>query len=44
MHPLFLLAAATFVLIIGFLVWNRVSTGRHRFDNQQSGPGARTTR
>jgi hypothetical protein len=31
MHPLFLLAIGTFVLIFGFLIWTRISTGRHRF-------------
>jgi hypothetical protein len=30
MHPLFLLAIGTFVLVVGFLVWTRVSTSRHR--------------
>ena len=30
MHPLFLLAFATFVLVVAFLVWNRVSTKRHK--------------
>ena len=34
MHPLFLLAIGTFVLVAGFLVWTRVSTGRHRFGNR----------
>jgi hypothetical protein len=31
MHPLFLLAIGTFALFAGFLVWTRLSTGRHRF-------------
>jgi hypothetical protein len=30
MHPLFLLAFVTFVLVVGFLVWNRMSTKRHK--------------
>ncbi len=29
-HPLFLLALATFVLVIGFLVWNVVSVRRNQ--------------
>jgi hypothetical protein len=39
MHPLWLLAFATFVLVIGFLVWTRVSTGRHRFGANPKGIG-----
>jgi hypothetical protein len=39
MHPLFLLAFATFVLIVGFLAWSRLSTGRHRFGRNPSGVG-----
>jgi hypothetical protein len=39
MHPLFLLAIATFVLIIGFLVWNLISNRRHRFSRKVSGIG-----
>jgi len=30
MHPLFLLAFATFLLVVGFLAWNRMSTKRHK--------------
>ena len=32
-HPLFLLALVTFVLILGFLFWNKASVKR----NQQTG-------
>ncbi len=39
MHPLFLLALATFVIVVGFLVWNQVSTKRHRFGEKKSGIG-----
>jgi hypothetical protein len=39
MHPLFLLAFATFVVIIAFLVWNLLSAKRHRFSRDVSGPG-----
>jgi hypothetical protein len=39
MHPLFLLAFATFVLVVGFLVWNRVSAGRHKFGSNPAGVG-----
>jgi hypothetical protein len=39
-HPLFLLAIATFVLIVAFLVWNVMSTKRHRFGrNNPAGIG-----
>jgi hypothetical protein len=39
MHPLFLLAFATFLLLVGFLVWNILSTRRHSFRKDVSGPG-----
>ena len=39
MHPLFLLAIGTFVLVVGFLIWNRVSTGRHSFGQNPAGLG-----
>ena len=39
MHPVYLLAFGTFVLILAFLVWNRVSTGRHRFGRNPQGAG-----
>jgi hypothetical protein len=39
MHPLFLLAFATFLLVVGFLVWNRISTKRHSFGKNPAGPG-----
>jgi hypothetical protein len=39
MHPLFILAFATFVLIIGFLAWNVISVRRHRFSQDVAGPG-----
>ena len=39
MHPLYLLAFATFVLILGFLAWNILSVQRHRFNKDVSGPG-----
>jgi hypothetical protein len=39
MHPLFLLAFGTFVLIIAFLVWNRVSAARHSFGRNPAGIG-----
>jgi hypothetical protein len=39
MHPLFVLAFATFVLIIGFLVWNILSVKRHKFNRDVTGPG-----
>ncbi len=29
MHPLFLLAIATFILVVGFLVWNKQSVKKH---------------
>ncbi len=39
MHPIWLLALATFVLVAGFLVWTRVSTSRHRFGRNPEGIG-----
>jgi hypothetical protein len=39
MHPLYLLAFATFVLVIGFVLWNIVSVRRHRFGADVAGPG-----
>jgi hypothetical protein len=30
MHPVYILAFATFILIIGFLVWNLQSVRRHQ--------------
>jgi hypothetical protein len=39
MHPLFLLAIATFVVVVGFLVWNQLSVKRHRFGDKKSGIG-----
>jgi hypothetical protein len=40
MHPIWILAFGTFVLIAGFLVWTRMSTSRHRHGpNNPSGIG-----
>ena len=39
MHPLFVLAFATFVIVAAFLVWNLVSVKRHRFHRDVAGPG-----
>jgi hypothetical protein len=39
MHPLFILAFATFVVVAAFLVWNLISAKRHRFNRDVSGPG-----
>jgi hypothetical protein len=39
MHPLWLLALLTFVLVAAFLIWTRVSTERHRFGANPSGIG-----
>jgi hypothetical protein len=39
MHPLFLLAFATFAIVVGFLVWTRMSTARHSFGRKASGIG-----
>ncbi|MBV9655940.1 MAG: hypothetical protein JOZ42_15405 [Acetobacteraceae bacterium] len=39
MHPLFWLAFATFALVVAFLIWNQVSTGRHRFGRKAEGVG-----
>ena len=30
MDPILLLALATFILVVGFLLWNRMSTKRHQ--------------
>jgi hypothetical protein len=39
MHPLFLLAIATFVLILGFLAWNLISSRRNQDKSSVSGVG-----
>jgi hypothetical protein len=39
MHPVFILAFVTFLLLAAFLVWNVVSTRRHSFRKDVSGPG-----
>ena len=39
MHPVFILAFVTFLLLVGFLVWNIISTKRHRFGRDVTGPG-----
>ena len=39
MHPLFALAAGTFLLFIAFLAWNLLSTKRHRFGRKPTGVG-----
>ncbi len=40
MHPVYILAFATFIVVAGFLVWTRVSTSRHRFGrNNPTGIG-----
>jgi hypothetical protein len=39
MHPLYLLAFATFVLILGFLGWNILSVQRHKVNRDVTGPG-----
>ena len=39
MHPVYILAFATFGLIIAFLVWNRISAGRHSFGSNPAGVG-----
>jgi hypothetical protein len=39
MHPLFLLAFATFVIVVGFLAWNQISVKRHRFGEKKTGIG-----
>ena len=39
MHPLFWLAFVTFLLVVGFLVWNRASTARHSFGRKATGIG-----
>ena len=39
MHPIFILAFVTFLLIAAFLVWNVISTKRHKFNADVAGPG-----
>jgi hypothetical protein len=39
MHPLFLLAIATFVLVVGFLVWNKLSVKQHPHGDSTTGIG-----
>ena len=39
MHPLFLLVFATFVLVIGFLVWNKISVDRNKAGQNTDGIG-----
>jgi hypothetical protein len=39
MHPIWLLAFVTFVLVAGFLIWTRMSTSRHRFGRNPAGIG-----
>ncbi len=39
MHPLFLLAIATFVVILGFLAWNLISNRRSQDKSNVSGVG-----
>ena len=39
MHPIWLLAFATFVLVAGFLIWTRMSTSRHKFGRNPEGIG-----
>ena len=39
MHPITWLAFGTFILVVAFLVWNRVSTQKHRFNSTPSGVG-----
>jgi hypothetical protein len=39
MHPLFLLAFATFIVVIAFLIWSRMSATRHRPGRRQTGVG-----
>jgi hypothetical protein len=29
MHPLFILPVATFILLVGYLIWNYISTKRN---------------
>jgi hypothetical protein len=39
MHPVTILVAATFVLLLAFLVWNLLSVKRHRFNRDRTGIG-----
>ncbi len=40
MHPLILLPVATFVLLVGYLIWNYISTKRNlETDGKASGLG-----
>ncbi len=39
MHPLFILAFATFAVVAAFLVWNLLSAKRHSFNHDVAGPG-----
>ncbi len=39
MHPLFLLVVATFALVLGFLVWNKMSVKKHSFQGDKPGIG-----
>ena len=39
MHPVTVLVGATFLLLVGFLVWNLLSVRRHRFGKPVSGIG-----
>ncbi len=39
MHPVFILAFVTFLLLAAFLVWNVISTKRHKFGRDVAGPG-----
>jgi hypothetical protein len=39
MHPLFLLVVATFALVLGFLVWNKMSVKKHSFQADKPGIG-----
>jgi hypothetical protein len=39
MHPLFLLAIGTFIIVVGFLVWNRMSVKNHPHGDRATGIG-----
>ena len=39
MHPLFWLAAITFAMVAGLLIWNRISTHRQSFGDKAAGVG-----
>ena len=39
MHPVYILAFVTFAAVIGFLIWTRVSTVRHKFGVKPTGVG-----